>query len=280
MRYFDFHQHLNFGTDIDKYAKEMRKLNMRGAISSIGPAFAQPGNCAVAEALKKHPDVVVGLGYIALGRGDTPATVQKLYDRGFRGLKMIIPKKNYDDKSYYPIYKKAQDLNMPILFHTGIMAGTEGMCKNYQHNPEVAAVDHSKMDIASRRMEPIMLDAVARAFPKLKIVMAHFTATDRKESMTGMLMWLPNVYADLTNVTWYFPRHYTLYMGRLIKELMGKNIPREKLIFGTDTVTSNLEMVLKQRKTVEKVLKVAQFKKSEIEMIMGGTANKWFGFKD
>ena len=125
-------------------------------------------------------------------------------------------------------------------------------------------------------MEPITLDAVARAFPKLKIIMAHFTADNRKESISGMLMWLPNVYADLTNVTWYFPRHHTLYMGKLIKELMGKNIPREKLIFGTDTVTSNLHMVPKQRKTVEEVLKVAQFKKSEIEMIMGGTMNSWF----
>ncbi len=276
MKYFDIHQHLNYGTDIDKYAKEMRKLNMRAAVNSVGPMFGQPGNKATLDALKRHPDVVVGFGYIGLGRGDTPQTVQKLHDQGFRGLKMIIPKKDYDDKSYYPIYRKAEELNMPILFHTGIMAGTELICRNYQHIPEVARVNHAALDVASRRMEPITLDAVARAFPKLKIIMAHFTADNRKESISGMLMWLPNVYADLTNVTWYFPRHHTLYMGNLIKQLMGKNIPREKLIFGTDTVTSSLKMVPKQRKTVEDVLKVAQFRKSEIEMIMGGTMNSWF----
>lgn len=276
MKYFDIHQHLNYGTDVDAYAKEMRKLNMRAAVNSVGPMFGQPGNKATLDAMKRHPDVIVGFGYIGLGRGDTPQTVQKLYNQGFRGLKMIIPKKDYDDKSYYPIYRKAEELNMPILFHTGIMAGTEGICKHYQHIPEVAKMNHAALDVASRRMEPITLDAVARAFPKLKIIMAHFTADNRKESISGMLMWLPNVYADLTNVTWYFPRHHTLYMGKLIKELMGKNIPREKLIFGTDTVTSNLGMVPKQRKTVEDVLKVAQFKKSEIEMIMGGTMNSWF----
>ena len=44
MKYFDIHQHLNYGTDIDSYAREMRKLNMRAAVNSVGPMFAQPGN--------------------------------------------------------------------------------------------------------------------------------------------------------------------------------------------------------------------------------------------
>ena len=276
---FDCHQHLDYGTDIDRYAARLRKLKLRAAVNSCGPAFGQPGNPAVREAFERHPDLIVGFGYIGLGRGDTAATVAKLHKQGFRGLKMIIPKKDYDDKSFYPIYRKAEALKMPILFHTGVMAQTSAIAARHADVPEVARVDHRRLDVSSKRMEPICLDAIARAFPDLKIIMAHFGSWGRRDNAAAVLQWNPNIYGDLTNWGWYEHPRYTAEAVSALKDITNPEI-LERLVWGTDCTTSgNLQWVPVFRKSLRHIARGLGVRRPLLTRIMGGTMNEILGLE-
>jgi len=276
---FDVHQHLDYGTDIDAYAQRLRKLKMRAAVCSCGPIFGQPGNDAVEEALRKHPDVVVGFGYVALGRGDSSRTVEQLHRRGFKGLKVIIPKSDYDDKAYWPIYRKAEQLRMPILFHTGVMARTEDIAAHYQHVPEVAAIDHRTCDISSRRMMPETLDAIARAFPDLKLIMAHFGSRGRTDNAAAVLEWNRNIYADLTNWGWYEHPKYTAKAVDILSRITNKSI-QERLVWGTDSVTSQgLPHIAMFRRSIRHIAGGLGIGKGLLQRIMGGTMEEMLGLR-
>jgi len=274
---FDVHQHLDYGTDIDAYAERLRRLKLRAGVSSCGPIFGQPGNDAVEEALRKHPDVVVGFGYVGLGRGDSSRTVEQLHRRGFKGLKVIIPKSDYDDKAFWPIYRKAEQLRMPILFHTGVMARTEDIAARYRHIPEVAAIDHRTYDISSRRMMPETLDAIARAFPDLRLIMAHFGSLGRMDNAAAVLQWNRNIYADLTNWGWYEYPKYTAKAVEILSRITNKSI-LERLVWGTDSVTSQgLPHIPMFRRSIRYIAKGLSIGKPLLERIMGGTMEEVLG---
>jgi hypothetical protein len=276
---FDVHQHLDFGTDIDKYAAGMRKLKIRAAVSSIGPPFTHPGNHAVEDAFRRHPDVVIGFGYVALGRGDTPKTVADLHRRGFRGLKCIIPTKDYDDKSFYPIYRKAEELKMPILFHTGVMARTEEFAASYPDVPELQGIDHRSYDVSSRRMNPETLDAVARAFPDLKIIMAHFGSFGRRDNAAAVIQWNPNVYGDLTEWGWYEYPKYTKKAVRILGDITDRRV-RERLVWGTDHATSHDTHWLPIfRESIRHIARGLGIRKPLLQRIMGGTMEEILGLE-
>ena len=60
-----------------------------------------------------------------LWSGDA-SQVDCAFDLGFWGLKWIGPKLAYDDPFYAPLLKRAEELHMPCLFHTGVVAGGGG----------------------------------------------------------------------------------------------------------------------------------------------------------
>ena len=274
---FDVHQHLDYGTDIDAYAERLRRLKLRAGVSSCGPVFGQPGNGVVEEAFRKHPDVVVGFGYVGLGRGDSSRTVEQLHRRGFKGLKVIIPKSDYDDKAFWPIYRKAEQLRMPILFHTGVMARTEDIAARYRHIPEVAAIHHRTYDISSRRMMPETLDAIARAFPDLRLIMAHFGSLGRMDNAAAVLQWNRNIYADLTNWGWYEYPKYTAKAVEILSRITNKGI-QERLVWGTDSVTSQgLPHLPIFRRSIRYIAKGLSIAKPLLERIMGGTMEEVLG---
>jgi len=75
-------------------------------------------------------------------------------DMGFKGLKLYPPYQHFypNDPVIYPLYERAVELRIPIMFHTG-----SSIYRN------------SKMKYG----DPLHLDEVAADFPDLTIVMAH-----------------------------------------------------------------------------------------------------------
>ena len=215
MKKIDAHQHYysipHTLEDLIKRSKDAGIVKV--CLSGGGKPFGQPGNDEVKQAFNLYPDMIVGFGFIRLGI-DTWHLVDELYEQGFRGLKTISPRKNYSDKEYYSIYKRAEELNMPILFHTGIKI----------FNP--LDVKH---DVACERMQPIFLDAIARAFPKLKIIGAHLGVPWYNEACM-VARANPNVFFDLSGAInllyelkpWFFE---TLTYWEMAKE---------KFVFGVD----------------------------------------------
>ena len=231
------------------------------------------------QAFRRYPDLIVGFGYVALGRGDTAKTVEKLHRQGFRGLKVIIPKKDYDDKSFFPIYRQAEKLRMPILFHTGVVVRTDVYSLQHADVPAVARIDHRKLDISSKRMEPICLDAIARAFPALKLIMAHFGSWGRRDNAAAVVQWNPNIYADLTNWGWYEHPKYTAEAVRILKDITDKSI-HERLLWGTDAVTSSdLRWLPVFRKSIRHIAAGLGIGKVLLKRIMGGTMEEMLGLE-
>jgi len=105
--------------------------------------------------------------------------VQRAYDAGFWGIKCISPDRAYDDHYYDPIYAKAQELGMPLLFHVGLM-GKTGRPRD--------------IGCGMSLMRSDMLDTLESRFPELLIQGAHLGAPNIAEAILACtyapnLMW-------------------------------------------------------------------------------------------
>jgi len=134
-------------------------------------------------------------------------------DLGLRGLKLHPQIQCFrpDDVRAYKVYEAAEELGIPILFHTGttgVGAGTEGGFG-------------IKLDYA----RPVYIDNVAADFPRLRIIMAHFGWPWHEEAL-AVAMHKANVYIDLSG---WAPRHIPEIVVRYADTLL-----REKMLFGTD----------------------------------------------
>jgi len=215
MKIIDAHQHYYSKThtleDLIKRSKDVGIYKV--CLSACGEQFNQPGNDAVKQTFNLYPDIIVGFGYVRLGI-DPPSLVDHLHDEGFKGLKVINPKKNYSDKEYYLVYEKAARYKMPILFHTGIMGRGSG---------------NGDFDTACERMRPIFLDGIARAFPNLNIIGAHLGVPWYNEACM-VARANPNVYFDLSGAINILHEMEMCFFDTLTYW----NIAKEKFIFGVD----------------------------------------------
>ena len=176
MKYFDVHQHYNFleyrktkikgftGMSSAYFEKELvnicKKIDMKVAVNGYGRCDSSLAfmdmNDEVEKFFKQNRNYIVGIGYVDLDY-DVPTKIDKLFKKGFKGIKIIWPKKRYDDKSYHEFYRRCEFYSMPMLFHTGI-SGVE---------------TYLKEDTCSYNMQPIFLEGIGLRFPSLKIIGAH-----------------------------------------------------------------------------------------------------------
>lgn len=168
---------------IDEYVEHCLNLGITKVCICATTNTKSGGNDDIKNVLlKKYPDFFIGFGYIDIDK-DNPEIVNKLFDHGFKGLKLICPLKNYDDKAYFPFYEKANKLNMPILFHTGWVASM------------------GDRDVSCDRMQPMYLDTIARAFPNLILIGAHLGNISYMWQAIEIIAKVPNIYFDLTGGT-------------------------------------------------------------------------------
>lgn len=186
MRYIDIHRHYHVTEgDLETYMTQADDLGIEQVgMSTCGPLFNQHDNEGVIRAKKQYPGRILGFGYIRLGL-DGPQKVDELYALGFEGLKVIIPAAFYDDRSLWPVYARAEALGMPINFHCGI---TGGLSRPGGHQT------------SSRFQRPICLDAIARDFPDLRLLMPHLGFPWVQEACAVIATW-PNIYWDLTGTS-------------------------------------------------------------------------------
>jgi len=151
------HTHIHPHQDIDERVKIWRECNVEKVCVQV--SRRSHGNEALAEWMRKYPDIILGFGRVSLERPiDPPEQVDRLKEQGFTGLKFIGPAHPYDDERYYPIYDRAQTLAMPVLFHTGFLS---------------ISPDDGPRGITQENMRAMRLDTIGRAFPDLRIMMAH-----------------------------------------------------------------------------------------------------------
>ena len=181
-------------------------VNM-AAVSSIEPfkwiswkKYPLGGNEEVAEALRKHPNRIIGLfvpnvyGSMDIVTRQVEEAVKKY---NFKGLKIhpwaqdVSP----NHPMLYPIYEKAAKLRVPVQFHSG----TAPYCT------------------------PLQVAEVARTFPEVPVIMGHMGKQDLWLDVIPAARLSENIYVDTS--------------GQCIRALIEKfaaEIGADRILFASD----------------------------------------------
>ena len=195
----------------------------------------------------KYPKRLIGFGQIHLDDPQAVAQVDRFHAAGFRGLGEISgPLKDFHDKSYWPIYARAEEYGMIILFHTGIVNRT---------NPSVPT------DVSVDRMRVTTLDNIARRFPKLTLIGAHLGNPDYAWA-AEIARWNPNIYFDLSGSTLIKKQEDVKFFQSIFwwSSVVSPHTPKsatsafEKVVFGSDVFGGELEEFDRELELYRKML--------------------------
>src|SRR3984957_923245 len=105
----DVHEHFNGEPGV--LDQLLAKLN---AADGMGILLVTPkGFSEARKFIHEHPDRFIGFGDINLDDPDVLSQIDRFHQAGFRGLGEITSTlKDYDDKSYWPIYDRAARYHM------------------------------------------------------------------------------------------------------------------------------------------------------------------------
>jgi predicted TIM-barrel fold metal-dependent hydrolase len=183
VRIIDAHVHLfDEPGYVDNLLSTMDACDIeRCCISGLGPLFRMMGNEEVKAASEDHPDRFVGAFFVRPGI-DEAGAIDAAHGDGFRMVKVTVPRGPYDDPSFHPLWERAQALEMPVLFHTGVVT---------------TATEAPGEHISSWDMHPMRLEPVSRDFPDLGIILAHLGIHWNADAAEVARM-RPNVFVDLS----------------------------------------------------------------------------------
>ncbi len=253
MRVFDAHVH-NFWFNRSSQTSPERFLEALSEtadgigtlkIALLGNPGAE-GHAALSAALESYPELLCGMGWLQLDE-DPPSLVDEFADRGFHGIKILGPTKDYDDDAYYAHYERAQERGLRILFHTGILGGpvdylmgsSEDAWKAPPTGDEEADLvaklrnDRRPYGFSSARMQPIYLDTIAFHFPELYMIGAHLGWPDYRTAC-AIARWRPRLFFDISGGD--VVRQHILNGGYIMNE-----IRPEKLVYGSDSDLSRMQ---------------------------------------
>lgn len=257
MRIIDAHNHLLAEPGfLDNMLRTMDACGIEKiGMSGLGDVFAGfATNAEVKAAFDAHPDRVIGQVFVRPG-ADDPNLVYWGYNEGFRMVKVTAPTASYDDPAFYPIWERAQECGMPVLFHTGIIA---------------PFVEGRGMGISSYFMQPMQVEHITREFPDLPVVVAHLGVNWNVDAAELARM-RPNLYVDLTGA----PGGWRDRMNAAgIESWLWWPGAFRKVIFGTDVHYGQVKEVLDQDVATYDRL---QLDEETRELIFAGTILRLLG---
>ncbi len=274
-RVFDTHVHFPWGEDrdVDAVTDELVELAAKLNIVHVALLGSRWGdyNDRVNRAIDRYPELFIGMYGVELGE-DTPASIQDAHDRGFRGLKIIHALKPYDDRSYWPVYEKAEELGMVTLLHTGVVGGGVDFRDIDPFDVDVVkrARYFEKMlrgkGFSSSHMDPILLDTLAFTFPRLRIIGAHM-GVGQYDYACHIARWRRNVFWDISG-------------GELVRrhiferKLIGQEISAFKILFASDC---GMEKMANEIADWSAVFDLMRLTREERDRIFYGNAARIFG---
>jgi aminocarboxymuconate-semialdehyde decarboxylase len=167
-------------SDMNKYGLDMKVLSPANPWDALLEPEREASiiriiNEEIAWAVKKYPEKFIGLATLpyrnvemALDEMD-----KAIINLGLKGLIMgtNIGGKSIDAPEFWPIYEKAERLDVPILVHPFMPRWLEGMLE-YQLIPLMALPFETTLAIAR-----LTLAGILEKYPNLKFVAAHLGGT-------------------------------------------------------------------------------------------------------
>jgi predicted TIM-barrel fold metal-dependent hydrolase len=139
-------------------------------------------NEATIEFCRHHPQLLPFASINPFMDSDLRARLRFLVEEmGCRGLKLYPPYHHFDpsDARLYPLYETAQELKIPVLFHTGS-----------------SIFYNSRLKYAN----PVLYDDIAIDFPDLKIALAHCGRTAWYDEAMMVARLHDNLFLELSGV--------------------------------------------------------------------------------
>lgn len=222
---------VDMNIDLDKHYEAMKQVDKAIVLGfKAKHVGVDVPNDYVAEYVKRDPQRLIGFLGVEPRDKNVVAEIERcVNDLGLRGIKLGPIYQNFDprDRAAYKVYKQAEKLRLPILFHMGTT-----FCR-------FAPLEYGK---------PVLLEKVARDFPDLRIVIAHLAHPWQQETIV-LIRKQPNVYSDISGL---FYRPWQFYNAMIAAVEWGVT---HKLLFGTDypvaTANEMIEGVRKVNKIVE-----------------------------
>lgn len=255
MKIIDAHAHLCHKPEgIDAIAEsgifeQIWLMDLSGVGSLGNIRFAEQKE--LLQTVKRYPGFFLAFGYIDLDHA-RPEEVSRLRDLGFCGLKPYKQLQPYSSETYFPIYAKAQELAMPILFHTGLIATGK---------PYDGKTVHA---FGPENMRPIHLAGVAEAFPELLILAGH-QGYPYLEETEHNLYYYKNIHGDISGYLRSMPR-----LNEVLDRRAHDGTERffnEKLHFATDEFYGN-------KLSNDRAIRLVTFWTSYFEFV-GGLYYRW-----
>lgn len=206
--------------NVDEMAAYYRERRMAAVIFNVDEYSAAghdpvPGNEEIAELAAEHSDVVIAFASVDPYRRRAGVKLLHRYvtELAMRGLKLHPSSQEFwpNDRMVYPLYEAAQELGVPVVFHTG--------------HTGVGAGQRGGGGVRLKYSNPMAIDDVAVDFPDLDIVLAHPSFPWQDEALS-VARHKPNVYIDLSG--WspkYFPASLVQHANSILQD---------KVLFGSD----------------------------------------------
>jgi predicted TIM-barrel fold metal-dependent hydrolase len=191
------------------------------------------------------------------------------------------------------VYRAAEELQMPILFHCGVIGGgvIDWLNRHPRRNADSAKrireLDETARKVAAGEepplgyrggpressaayMRPFHLDTIANAFPGLKIIGAHLGGTGNHDEAASVARWRRWVYFDLSGGR-------TIERHAVERDLIGKEIAVEKLIFGSDCAADEVREHVERFEAIFEKLGLSD---EEKDLIWYRNAAEMFGVEE
>ena len=208
---------LQMGTTLEQHWAAVQTAERAIVLAFAAPAvgYVVP-NEYVADYVAQHPEKLIGFASVDPNDADAPAELRAaVTDLGLKGLKLGPVYQRFDpvcDRAF-AVYEVAQELGLPVVWHQG-----------------TTFVRDAPLALA----RPIMLDDVARNFPRLKVVIAHLGHPWIEEAMATIRKH-PTLFADVSALE---TRPWQYYNGLIAALEYGV---ADKLLFGSDYPFSTAE---------------------------------------
>lgn len=258
-------------------ALEERRLGRRGQeLPDMDPGTAAAwyvrrlGEADVAKALVVSvvPDSEYTRAFVEAARGhihalcnvdprssDAPGLVEREMAAGFRGVKLLPVNRRYrlSDPACRPFLEKCAELGAHMIVHYGVTVDPTG-------------------DL--RYADPIDLSPVARDFPELTFVIAHFGA-GYLDGVLRLGYQCPNVCVDSSGTNNWMDHHVPRMTLADVFERCLTALGPERVLFGTDsnTIAPYRTWI---RRMQQRTLEEMGLLESEIDLIMRGNAVRIF----
>jgi len=193
----------------------VKKMVLLALDAETATGLPKTSNEYIAKIVDKYPEKFIGFASVDPNKGRLAIKEleKAIYDLGLRGVKFQQSVQAFfpNDRKFYPLYEKAVELKIPVVFHMGTTGWGAGL--------------PGGGGIKLKYTNPMFVDDVAADFPELTIICAH-PAWPWQDEMLAVAMHKSNVYIDLSG---WSPKYLPETLIRYINVFLS-----DRCLFGTD----------------------------------------------